>query len=89
MLQWADPATWKFCFEGIEPGSTVAVSTLGAAKHKYSILIWKMGMDNAIREIKPKIILLYGTPIADYDFGDIEVVHYKNEVLERRAGHGR
>ena len=43
----------------------------------------------AIREIKPKTILLYGTPIADYDFGDIEVVHYKNEVLERRAGHGR
>lgn len=89
VLQWADPFTWKFCFEGIAPGGTVAVSTLGAAKHKYSILIWKMGMDNAIREIKPKTILLYGTPIADYDFGDIEVVHYKNEVLERRSGYGR
>lgn len=89
VLQWADPKTWDFCFDGINKGGTVAVSTLGAAKHKYSRLIWKLGMAEAIRRVKPKTILLYGVPIDDYDFGDIKIVHYTNEVLERRASYGR
>ena len=35
-LQWAEPRTFDFCFSGIEPGGMVAVSTLGAAKHRVS-----------------------------------------------------
>ena len=89
VLQWADPFTWKFCFEGIAPGGTVAVSTLGAAKHKFSRLVWKLGMAEAVRQTKPKTILLYGTPIDEFDFGNIDVVRYANEVIERRMGYGR
>ena len=89
VLQWADPAVLKFCFEGIAPGGTVAVSTLGAAKHKFSRLIWKVGMAEAVRQTQPKTLLLYGTPIDEFDFGNIEVVRYANEVIERRKGYGR
>ena len=88
VLQWADPKTWDFCFEGINKGGTVAVSTLGAAKHRLSRQIWIAGMKEAVRQLHPDVILLYGVPI-DFDFGNIEVVHYNNEVIERRLIYGR
>lgn len=88
VLQWADPKTWDFCFEGINKGGTVAVSTLGAAKHRLSRQIWIAGMKEAVRQLHPDVILLYGVPI-DFDFGNIEVVHYNNEVIERRKSYGR
>ena len=88
VLQWAEPATFDFCFEGIASGGTVAVSTLGAARNKLTKQLWAIGMREAITRLHPKRVLLYGTPI-DFNFGDIEVVRYNNEVLERRFGHGR
>lgn len=88
VLQWAERRTFDFCFAGIMPGGTVAVSTLGAAKHLKSRIVWKQGMKEAIRQLHPDTILLYGTPI-DFDFGGIQVVYYKNEVLERRKKYGR
>lgn len=87
-LQWAEPRTFDFCFTGIDPGGTVAVSTLGAAKNKVSREIWKAGMREAIRQLHPDTILLYGTPI-DFDFGEINIRHYTNEILERRSKYGR
>lgn len=88
VLQWAERRTFDFCFAGIMPGGTVAVSTLGAAKHLKSRIVWKQGMKEAIRQLHPDTILLYGTPI-DFDFGGIQVVYYKNEVLERMKNYGR
>lgn len=88
VLQWAEPDTFDFCFTGITPRGTVAVSTLGAARNKLTKQIWKAGMSEAINKLHPVTILLYGRPI-DFNFGDIQVVHYTNEVLERRSGHGR
>ena len=88
VLQWADPATWEFCFKGITPGGTVAVSTLGAARNKLTKQIWKAGMSEAIKMLHPDTILLYGRQI-NFNFGDIHVVNYTNEVLERRSRYGR
>lgn len=87
-LQWAEPGTHDFCFRGIAPGGTVAVSTLGAAKHRVSREMWIAGMSEAIRQLHPTTIILYGTPI-DFDFGNITVVQYANEVIERRKSYGR
>jgi hypothetical protein len=66
----------------------VAVSTLGAAKHLTSRRIWKEGMKEAIQRLHPDTIMMYGTPI-DFKFGDIKVVYYTNEVIERRMSYGR
>lgn len=81
-LQWADFRTFDFCFQGIEPGGTVAVSTLGSAKNPISRGYWIEGMRHAINELTPDTILLYGTPI-DFDFGNILVIHYENTIIKR------
>lgn len=36
-LSWAEDASFQFCFDGIEPGGTVSVSTIGVKRDKESI----------------------------------------------------
>ena len=87
-LQWAEPRTYDFCFTGIEPGGMVAVSTLEAAKSQFSRQMWQAGMKEAIRQLHPTTILLYGSPI-DFDFGGIRIVRYENETIKRLRNYGR
>ncbi|MDO5341302.1 MAG: DUF4417 domain-containing protein [Bacteroidia bacterium] len=87
-LQWAEPRTFDFCFSGIEPGGMVAVSTLGAAKHRVSKCFWQAGMSEAVKRLHPKTILVYGEPIS-FDFDDIDVFFYSNQTIKRLRHYGR
>lgn len=71
-LSWAEEETFEFCFDGIEPGGSVAVSTVGVMKDRQAQQIWKAGMDAAIEIVKPKTVICYGAQI-DYDFKDVNV----------------
>jgi len=71
-LQWAEPETFSFCFDGLSQGGTVAISTLGVMRSKEAQEVWKAGTDEAIRRLRPDTVLLYGGSI-DYDFGPIKL----------------
>ena len=81
-LSWAEEETFQFCFEGIPQGSIVNISTIGVKKNKKALEIWKQGVDELIKRIKPSTILIYGGKL-DYDYRDIEVIYYENEVTEK------
>ena len=87
-LSWAEEETFQFCFEGIPQGSIVSISTIGVKKNKEALKIWKAGVDELIRRIEPSTILIYGGKL-DYDYGDIEVIYYENQVTERMIKNGR
>ena len=87
-LSWAEEETFEFCFEGIPKGSIVSISTIGVKKNKEALKIWKAGVDELIRRIEPSTILIYGGKL-DYDYGNIEVIYYENEVTERMIKNGR
>ncbi len=87
-LSWSEPETFQFCFEGIPQGSIVSISTIGVKKNKEALKIWKQGVDELIKRIKPSTILIYGGKL-DYDYGDIKVIYYENEVTERMIKNGR
>lgn len=76
-LSWAEPETYKFCFDGIAPGGTVAVSTVGVMRSNEAKEVWNDGMKEAIKRIRPIKIIVYGSDNIDFDFGDIEVKYYK------------
>lgn len=78
-LSWAEPETFEFCFRGIEENSVVSVSTVGVKSD--STDIWFAGMDEAVRQLHPSVVLEYGGDIG-YDYGDIEVRRYSNAVLD-------
>ena len=81
-LSWAEPETFKFCFEGIPEGSIVSVSTIGVKENKDALKIWRDGMQAAIDKIKPSAILVYGGKL-DFDYGNIDVIYFNNKVTER------
>ena len=55
---------------------TVAVSTVGVMRDKSSQAIWKAGMDEAMKRLRPKNVLCYGSRI-DYDFGTVPVKYFE------------
>ena len=79
-LSWAEEATYSFCFDGIEPEGVVAVSTVGIVRKKDAWNGWCAGMDEAMRRLRPSVVLCYGTPI-DYDFGNVPVRFYKQRTF--------
>lgn len=81
-LSWAEKETFDFCFEGIPEGSIVSISTIGVKQNKEALKIWRAGVDELIKRIKPSTILIYGGKL-DYDYGDIKVVYYDNKVTEK------
>ena len=74
-LQWSEPETYQFCFDGIEPGGCVAASTVGVMRDKYAQELWSLGMDEAIKKLNPSMVLCYGKK-PEYDFGDTPVKYY-------------
>lgn len=81
-LSWGQPKTFDFCFKGIPHGSIVSVSTVGVKNNEEAMRIWSDGMDEAIKQIRPSMVLLYGGNFG-YDFGDIPVREYVNHVTKR------
>ena len=80
-VSWAEPETFAFCFDGIEEGATVAVSTIGVKRNEYAQKIWQQGMDEMIKIVKPANILLYGG-VVEYDYKGIPIFEYNNHVTE-------
>jgi len=78
-VNWGDESTFGFCFEGIEKGSTVAVSTYMASEHgnRSDQKEWFMtGYNEMLRRIEPEKIICYNTPFPEMQ-GDIVYVDYE------------
>ena len=83
-VRWDSEDTYEFCFRGIPKGSIISVSTVSMKKGELKDT-WINGMKEAIRQIEPETILLYGGAV-DFDYGDIPVIEIKNKVLENWRG---
>lgn len=80
-LSWAEPETYCFCFQGIEQGSVVSVSTVGVKKSETAVGIWMDGMAEAIQRLEPSAVVEYGGDIG-FDYGGIPVYRYSNQVTD-------
>jgi hypothetical protein len=86
-LQWCREDSFEFAFDGIEPGGVVSVSTIGVKQQPNAKKIWTAGMDEAMRQLKPKAVVVYGGDIG-YDFGKAKVIFISNHNTER-IGRGK
>lgn len=73
-LSWGESDTFWFCFDGIEKGSIVAVSTLGVRKEKE---LFMQGYNELLRKIQPSAIICYGKPFEEMKSNVIEVDYSK------------
>jgi hypothetical protein len=73
---WGADNTFDFCFDGIEEGSIVAVSTIGT-NDDYMAFI--SGFRRMCEVIKPKSVLNYGKMLSNLsDYAEIISVPYKH-----------
>lgn len=59
-LSWDRYPSYEYCFEGIEPESTVAIATYACRQAKATFL---RGYDAMLERINPKEIICYGIPL--------------------------
>jgi hypothetical protein len=81
-ISWAEKETFQFCFDGIEEGSIVSISTIGVKQDKNALQVWKDGVKAMIERIKPSMILVYGGYI-EFDYQGIPIKYYENKVTTR------
>ena len=81
-VSWCEAETFSFCFDGLPKRSTLSISTIGVKTGEYNFSLWKAGVDEMIKRLQPRTLLIYGGQV-DYDFGKIKTVYFENKVTER------
>ena len=61
-ISWSDESSFEFCFDGVEFGSIIAVSTHGNKKCKEEFM---KGYNEMLQIIKPSAIICYGKPFKE------------------------
>jgi hypothetical protein len=77
-LQWAERASFDYCFDGLPVGSVVSISTVGVMRNRLSRKAFFDGFDAAMERWAPSTVLLYGSRPKECDFGSARVVQYAN-----------
>lgn len=60
LLTWSDEESYKFTFNGVPKGSTVATSTVGIQRDKNALKAFKSGLKAAIKAVQPTRLLHVG-----------------------------
>lgn len=89
-IRWGDKRTYEFCFEGIEVGGTVAVSTNGCIHGQENREYFKKGLKEMVSVLAPKVIVNYSCtpdniflPCKEAGIEIIEIENYINTVRKK------
>jgi len=66
-VSWSDENSFKYCFLGIEKGSTIAVGTVGVLTDDNAKKLFMAGFNEMIKQLEPKEILIYGNRLTELD----------------------
>lgn len=85
-VYWGQAQSYWYCFDGIEKGSIVALSTLGVKKEKDFFL---QGYNEMLKRIEPKAIICYCDPFPEMT-GNIITVDYAqtNNLSQKKIFYG-
>lgn len=73
-ISWGTSSTFDYCFDGVEKGSIVAISTLGCKKAKRNFLL---GFYEMIKRIQPSAIICFDKPFDEIK-DDVIYVDYQS-----------
>ncbi|MDR1634032.1 MAG: DUF4417 domain-containing protein [Bifidobacteriaceae bacterium] len=81
-ISWGDGRSFDFCFEGVETGAVVAVSTLGARDSRGAFM---RGYRQMMRAIEPRTVVCYADPFEEMALlGPVVVVPYSPNTKTAR-----
>lgn len=73
-ITWGTAISYRFCFDGVETGSIVAVGMIGCKKNKAGFM---RGYNAMLEKIQPEAVVCFGTPFAEME-GNIVPVDYRS-----------
>lgn len=89
-VRWGDERSFEFAFAGLETGGVYAISTHGCIKSKEEKIRFKKGLEEMIRVLKPKKILLHGD-MPDLIFkeflDDTYFINYESWIARNKRGY--
>lgn len=71
-VTWSTPFSYRYCFDGIEKGSIVAVGMVGCKRKKSNFM---RGYNTMLDKIQPSAVICFGSPFAEMQ-GNIIAVDY-------------
>lgn len=77
-IGWTNKDSFDFCFEGVEQGSIVSISTLGVHSDKYSTTEFLTGYKARREKINPSSIICLGDPLEGMNTDNVLFVPYKD-----------
>ena len=86
-VSWAYVDSFDYCFEGIIPGSVVAVSTVGTMYSQECRKIFLRGFEAMIEKLNPDKIIIYGKVPDELKSGNYEIISFSNTSMAWKYGH--
>lgn len=86
-VTWSTPDSFSYCFDGLPAHSVIAISCQGIHSSALSMYLWRKGYGEAVRRLKPALILRYGN-LMPKEYEDISI-YYPNEYLKQLKQYGR
>ena len=66
-ISWSDEQSFKYCFLGVQKGSTVAIGTVGVLNDEYAKTLFMQGFKEMLKRLEPKEILIYGNKLTELE----------------------
>ena len=66
-ISWSDEQSFKYCFLGVQKGSTVAIGTVGVLNDEYAKTLFIQGFKEMLKQLEPKEILIYGNKLTELE----------------------
>ena len=66
-ISWSDEQSFKYCFLGVQKGSTVAIGTVGVLNDEYAKTLFMQGFKEMLKRLEPKEILIYGNKLSELE----------------------
>lgn len=73
-ISWSTASSYTFCFDGVEPGSIVAVGMIGCKTNKSGFM---RGYNTMLEKINPEAVICFGTPFLEME-GRVIPVDYRS-----------
>ena len=82
-ISWGSDASFEFCFDGVEEGCVVAVSTYMRENCKSAFMY---GYNKMIEKIKPSAIICYGNPFHEMKGNIKSIDPFNKKELMKKIG---
>ena len=86
VISWSDESSFEWCFDSIEKGSAVAISSNGATKSKSALQAFLKGYQKMKEKIKPSQILFVGRIPKELEKEQLIKIKSFSQILNEKLG---